>query len=78
VSVPALRAVTTAEQVLGLVSDAVASGRLSRRHGRLIVKHRVLGYSTAEIAEAEGRSRVAVRTMRARAEASLAAAVAVA
>ena len=78
VSVPALRAVTSAEQVLGIVNDAVTSGRLSRRHGRLIVKHRVLGYSTAEIAEAEGRSRVAVRTMRARAEASLASAVAVA
>ena len=77
-SVSALRAVTSAERVLGLVSDAVASGRLSRRHGRLIVAHRVFGYSTAEIAEAEGRSRVAVRTMRARAEAGLAAAVAVA
>lgn len=75
-SVAPTPSITAAEQVVTLVAAAVASGRLSHRH--LIEAQRVLGLTTAEVAEAEGRNCVAVRTMRRQPEINPVAAVTVA
>lgn len=67
---------SSSDELVDLVADAVRRGRISRRSGRLILLHRVVGVSTAEIATAEGRSFGAIERARQRAEADLAAAVA--
>jgi DNA-directed RNA polymerase specialized sigma24 family protein len=64
------------DELVDLVADAVRRGRISRRSGRLILLHRVVGVSTDEIARSEGRTFCAIERARQRAEADLAAAVA--
>ncbi len=61
------------EELIDLVSEAVRSGRVSKRGGRLILLYRVLGVSTPTLAAAEGRRPDAVERSRQRAEADLAA-----
>jgi DNA-directed RNA polymerase specialized sigma24 family protein len=64
------------EELIDLVSEAVRTGRVSNRGGRLILLYRVLGVPTPTLAAAEGRTPDAVERSRQRAEADLAAAVA--
>ena len=54
-----------------MLLDAVASGGLRRRDAALIYATRVLGFSPAELAEAERRDVRALRSQRARAERTL-------
>ncbi|MCA1845382.1 MAG: hypothetical protein LC792_19760, partial [Actinobacteria bacterium] len=69
-------ATPASEELIDLVSEAVRTGRVSNRGGRLILLYRVLGVPTPTLAAAEGRSPNAVERGRQRAEADLAAAVA--
>lgn len=64
---------TSSEELIGLVSEAVRTGRLSHRGGRLILLYRVLGVTTPALAAAEGRRPDAIERRRQRAEAELAA-----
>jgi DNA-directed RNA polymerase specialized sigma24 family protein len=64
------------DELIDLVSEAVRTGGVSSRGGRLILLYRVLGVPTPALAAAEGRSPDAVERSRQRAEADLAAAVA--
>ena len=66
----------SSEELIDLVSEAVRTGGVSSRGGRLILLYRVLGIPTPTLAAAEGRSPDAVERSRQRAEADLAAAVA--
>lgn len=67
---------SSSDELVGLVTDAVRRGRVSRRGGRLILLYRVLGVPTEDLAGSEGRSFSAIERARHRAEADLAAAVA--
>lgn len=64
---------TATEELIDLVSEAVRTGRMTRRGGRLILLYRVLGVTTPALAAAEGRHPLAVERGRQRAEAGLAA-----
>jgi hypothetical protein len=63
-----------AEEVVELITAAVARGRISTRDARTILLSRVLGVRTAAIAEAEGVPKQTLRQQRRRAENALAAA----
>lgn len=69
---------TPTEELIDLVSDAVRTGHMSPRGGRLILLYRVLGVPTRTLAAAEGRQPHAVERGRQRAEAELVAAADVA
>jgi DNA-directed RNA polymerase specialized sigma24 family protein len=60
------------DEVIRLVTEAVKTGRVTERGGRLILLHRVFGVSTREVAAAEGKPTSTVRQYRNRAEASVA------
>jgi len=61
-----------AEELLGVLADAVGGGWFPVRSARLIAVTRVLGVSCAEVAAAEGVAVQSVRRRRLRAEAALA------
>jgi DNA-directed RNA polymerase specialized sigma24 family protein len=69
---------SSSEELIDLVSEAVRTGRVSPRGGRLILLYRVLGVTTPALAATEGRRPDAVERRRQRAEADLAAATEVA
>lgn len=62
---------TAADRVLVLIRDAVKSGRITRRHGQLVVDSRLLGISARDIAATSGTGPQSVRRMRQRVEAAL-------
>ncbi len=63
---------SASEELIDLVSEAVRTGRIPKRDGRLILLYRVLGVPTPEVAAAEGRRPAAIERSRQRAEANLA------
>ena len=70
--VPSEARVSSSDEVLDLVAQAVHAGVLDPAAARLVVLHRVMGVPTAAIADVEGYPPSTIRQRRSRAEASLA------
>lgn len=60
------------QELLALVSEAFGRGRISRRDARLVVLHRVFGFTNPEVARLEGCRPCTVRKRRVAAEAAIA------
>lgn len=71
-AVPARPQLSSSDELLNLIGQALETGILDQSRARLVVLHRVIGVPTAETARAEGYPASTIRQRRNRAEAALA------